>query len=425
MSANSVTSLMMAAVLATIGGLWDHGAAHAETLPEPPPLDEQRTLDGVGYPVPEPHSHSGYTALTASDDGWVYLGTAYYSSHVLRDGRLGDGARLLRFNVESKQWETLIDAHHLSRYPYKRGLNVQGKFHAEIVIGDDGVVWAATKHGHEDFDNRPEYGESPVGFPGGHLYSFNPHTGEVTDHGILMPQEGMMGGDIDSERRRVYYWSDPKEHFLAYDIDANEVHDFGSLSARPRYTAIDPQGRVFGATRGDRHGHIYMFEPEDERVYDLRIILEGPGEWSPPYVFILSADGQKIFGARHPQGYISELDLTSIEMRDDLEDAHGTIVARHTARAYPGNKRSGVLGADGNFYFANHGHVFRYDPGTREVEDLGQVTLTNHPEWRPYHSQGAAAAPDGTLYLKYLPQGGQGMPYILVELEGVAAPVDE
>lgn len=381
-------------------------------LAEPPPLDEQRTIEGMGYPIPEPHSQSGYTALTAADDGWVYVGTAYY----------GDSARVVRFNADSKAWEEIVDAHAVSRYDIKGGLNAQGKFHAEIVIGDDGVVWLATKHGHEEFINRPEYGETPEGYPGGHLYAFDPATGEVRDHGILKHQEGLMGGDIDNERRRLYYWSDPKQHFLVYDIDQNEVHDLGALRARPRYTAIDPQGRVFGPTRGDRAGHVYMYDPDDHRVYDLRVELEGPGQWSPPYVFTLSADGDTIYGARHPQGYISELDLTSIEMRDDLDTAHGTITARHTARAHPGNKRSGVLGADGNFYFANDGHVFRYDPDTREAEDLGQVTLANHEDWRPHHSQGAAAAPDGTLYFKYLPHRGSGMPYILVELEGFAAP---
>ena len=52
---------------------------------------------------------------------------------------------------------------------------------------------------------------------------YNPRNRRVSDHGILKKQEGLMGGAIDNKRRRLYFWSDPKQHLLIYDIAANRV----------------------------------------------------------------------------------------------------------------------------------------------------------------------------------------------------------
>src|SRR5205814_10008813 len=98
-----------------------------------------------------------------------------------------------------------------------QGINTQGKIHAKILVGADGKVWFASKQAHEVFDTRPEF-EDPDGYPGGHLCYFDPKTGFSRSLGILQKQEGLMAGAIDDARGRLYYRSEPRDHFRVYDL---------------------------------------------------------------------------------------------------------------------------------------------------------------------------------------------------------------
>ncbi|MCM8764577.1 MAG: hypothetical protein NC830_04365, partial [Candidatus Omnitrophica bacterium] len=170
------------------------------------------------FPIPNTfHSGSGYTAIETGSDGNIYVGTAFY----------GSSAHLVRFNPKNSKWDDIIDAHKLTREK-GTGLDSQSKFHAKILVDKNGIIWAATKQGNENFVERPEFGENYRGYPGGHLFSFDPKTKIVIDHGILRKQEGIMGGAIDRKRKKIYYWSDPKQHLLVYDIQTGTVKDFGT-----------------------------------------------------------------------------------------------------------------------------------------------------------------------------------------------------
>jgi len=371
----------------------------------------EKILEGEMFPIPEStHNGSGYTAIACGNDGNIYVGTAFY----------GSSAHLVCFNPKRKTWTDLIDAHKVTR-ENGAGLDSQSKFHAKILVDADGVIWAATKQGNEDFENRPEFGESATGYPGGHLFSYNPRTREVRDHGILRKQEGIMGGSIDRVRKRLYYWSDPKQHFLAYDITTGTLKDYGEIGGSPRYTAIDRKGRVFGT---GRQGIIWMYDPSDDRLYDLQVTLEGPGKYADPYAIALSDDGNKIFGCAINGEYVMEFDLSTIAIRTDIPGADGTIVCRNRARSIPeplqpGDQHSGVLGTDGCFYFPNtigdKCYMIRYDPRRPEkVENLGVIKVKGHPELKPLYVQGMCTLPDGTIYMKFISYG-KLMPYSIMK----------
>ena len=388
-----------------------------------PAQEAAGTIVGEMYPIPpETHSDSGYTAIECGLDGRVYVGTANY----------GASAHLVAFDPETKQWEDLIDAHKVTRHT-GTGLDSHSKFHAKIVVGADGRVWAATKQGNEEFSNRPEYGENPTGYPGGHLFSYDPKTGRVVDHGVLKKQEGLMGGSIDNERGRIYYWSDPKQHLLMFDIASNTVRDLGTMGSYPRYTVIDPKGRVFGMMWPDNvvgmeHG-VWMYDPEADKVHFLAVKPEGEGQYQAPYVIVLSADGKTIFGCAFDGGeYVMEFDLDSINLEPDGPGFDGTITCRNVCRSIPepfkpGDQHGGVLGKDGCFYYTNNvktnesAHLIRYDPRKKAIEDLGLIAVKGQPDLiRPY-MQGACVAPDGTLYLKFIYK-----PYCIMKFDKLTSP---
>ena len=372
-------------------------------------------IEGEMYPIlPGTHSDSGYTAIESGLDGKVYVGTANY----------GHSAHLVCFDPQTKQWQDLIDAHKVTREA-GTGLDSQSKLHAKILVGADGRVWAATKQGNEDFTNRPEYGESPTGYPGGHLFSYDPKTGQVIDHGILKKQEGLMGGAVDRERGRLYYWTDPKQHLLIYDIGTNAVRDMGKIGGSPRYMAIDREGRVFDTGRS---GIIWMYDPETDGVYDLAVQIQGEGEYRAPYVIVISADGKAIFGNAINGPYVMEFDLGSIDLTAREPGANGTIACTNVCRSVPeplnpGDQHGGTLGKDGCYYFTNcpgsgaGAHLIRYDPERKAVEDLGEVTVKGQPDLARPYMQGACAGLDGTIYLKFIYK-----PYCIMAFDKLSSP---
>ena len=364
-------------------------------------------IDGRYYVMPREVTNrgSGYTALASGLDGRIYLGSAIY----------GGGGWLLEFEPNSETVKKVFNAHQITRET-GTGLDAQAKFHAKLQVDADGVIWAATKQGNEDFARRPEYGENPTGYPGGHLFSFNPKSREVIDHGILKQQEGVMGGAIDRQRRRLYFWSDPKTHFLIYDIEKNTVTDMGAMGGSPRYIAIDPKGRVFGC---GRPGVLWMFDPETDKLSDLAVRYSGPGSYVAPYVIVTGAGGKALYGGAPTE--IIAYDLASIRLeapgKETVPGTNGTIDCRSRAKVPdPVDLHAGAIGKDGCFYLANGQHVLRFNPKTDQCDDLGAITIDGKPLPARSSPQGACVAPDGTLYLKYI------YPYSLMRFDKLTVP---
>lgn len=366
---------------------------------------------------PEFHTGSGYTALECGPDGSVYVGAAWY----------GGSAHLLRFDPKTARWEKIFDANAVTREPIT-AQGAQSKFHAKPLVDANGVLWMATKCGNEAYEQYPEFSEDAAGYPGGHLFSYNPKTRQVIDHGILAPQCGLISGAIDNARRRLYYLSDPAAHFIVYDMDRNTVRDLGYVGGVARYVAIDPKGRVFAhggmpdnadlgwRAPGATTPYLCMYDPETDRLYQLAVLVEGPGarDYMSPYVLVTCTDGKRLFGSAVFGKYLMEFDLTSITLNRDNPMANGSIVCRHVAEVTPaGNERAGVVGKDGCYYFANDTLLFRYDPERRVLDNLGKIDTGFGIHIYP---QGAAVAPDGTVYLKYL------FPYRLIRFPQLSAP---
>jgi streptogramin lyase len=355
---------------------------------------------------------SGYTAIEVGKDGKVYVGAARY----------GDYGWLLRLDPAAKPifLEKVVSMRQLTGED-RSGINTQGKIHAKIVVGADGKVWFASKQAHEIFDTRPEYGEDPDGFPGGHLCYYDPKTGFSRSMGILKKQEGLMAGIIDDARGKLYFRSEPKNHFLVYDIATGRVQDRGTVGAFCRYMTMERTGVVWTVGRGTT---LSRYDPATGYVEDYAVKVEGASRYEPPYVLAAGPNG-KLYGvtAGHPS--IMEFDADSARGGPFPE-----IVMRNVAPAAPAGYtvddiHAAIFGKDGRFYYPlnttgpvakgskpeQHLRLMRFDPATKKTETVGipepvgfdeekvKSAYARVAKFRLYYMQGAAVAPDGTLFL--------------------------
>jgi hypothetical protein len=383
--------------------------------PMPPPVAEPapRLPFHVSFaPAGTTTDGSGYTAIEVGKDGKVYVGAARY----------GDYAWLLRLDPAAKPifLDKVVSMRQLTGED-RSGINTQGKIHAKIFVGADGKVWFASKQAHEIFDTRPEYGEDPDGFPGGHLCYYDPKTGFSRSMGILKKQEGLMGGIIDDARGKIYFRSEPKNHFLVYDIATGRVQDRGNVGAFCRYMTMDRTGAVWTVGRGTT---LCRYDPATGYVEDYAVKVQGAGRYEPPYVLAAGPNG-KLYGvtAGHPS--IMEFDADSAR-----GGAFPEIVMRNAAPAAPegytvDDIHAAIFGKDGRFYYPlnttgplakggkpeQHLRLMRFDPATKKTETVGipepsgfdeekvKSAYAREAKFRLYYMQGAAVAPDGTLFL--------------------------
>jgi hypothetical protein len=355
---------------------------------------------------------SGYTAIEVGKDSRVYVGAARY----------GDYAWLLRFDPAARPTflDKVVSLRQLTG-ERRRGVHTQAKVHSKLLVGADGRVWFASKQGHEIFDTRPEYGEEGGGFPGGHLCYYDPATGFSRSLGILKRQEGLVGGALDDKRGRLYYRSEPKNHFLVYDIQSGEVRDRGNVGASCRYMAIDRGGAVWTVGRG---ATLCRYDPATDYVEDVAVKLEGPGSYDSPYVLALGPNG-KLYGAGTAHPWLLEYDINTFRRGPSPE-----VTARNAAPAAPGglpvhDVHAAVFGQDGKLYYPlntsgpleaggkpqQYLRLMRFDPATRKSETVGvpqpvgldlekvRPTFPRQGDFRVYSMQGAAVGPDGSLYL--------------------------
>jgi hypothetical protein len=390
-------------------------------VPDPalgPQPDEQLVrLEGWVVFAPEGTTTdgSGYTAIAVGQDGRVYVGAARYGGY----------AYLLRFDPRRRTYfmERVVDVRQLTG-ERRGGINTQAKIHALIIVGPDGRIWFATKQGHEVFGTRPEYGEAPDGYPGGHLCYYDPRTGCSRSVGILKRQEGLMGGAMDKGRNLLYYRSEPKNIFLRYDIKTGDVKERGHIGAACRYMAIDKDGAVYTPGRGN---YLCRFDPKTGYVEDLHVKLEGPGTYEAPYVIALGPNG-KLYGAGVSHPWIMEYDIAHYKPGSFPE-----VVVRNVAPAAPPGVpvqdiHAGVFGKDGRFYYPllttapltkggkamQHLRIMRFDPKTSKSATVGipdtsklDESKVRHAYARPWkdakyrmdYIQGMAVGEDGTLYV--------------------------
>jgi len=344
---------------------------------------------------PAPGLGSGYTAIVCDKDDRVYVGTAFYGSYgslLMMDPRR-----------RPKKLEVVASIKDIVREDLTYGINTQSKTHTRLICDNQGHIWGATKQGNEIFGVRPELGELSDGFPGGHLYCYNPKTGIAIDHGILKKQQGVMTGAYDPKREMLYYRTEPLANFISYNIKTGEVCDKGRVGSLTRYIDIDKWGNVWIPATGS----IVKYDVERDEMRDLtaefingnNVTLDTSDvhKYVYGYSCVTGPDGTTLYSApvrdssKDGSGMISEFDLTS--------EHDGKISARQVCRLAPKDMRATDVhtmtrSPDGKIYWTaetnnpaqnsrHELHIMRYDPKTRKGEDVGALWLKPLPGDKP------------------------------------------
>jgi sugar lactone lactonase YvrE len=397
----------------------------AEEQPQPQPW-----LLGKAYHVPSEYTNqeSGYFSIIEGKNGKLYIGTAKYNVN----------AYLVEFNPLSGVMQMVVDVHRVIR-SMLRGFGAQAKIHTRNNVGQlTGKIYFGSKQGYPD----KKAGEKLTDYPGGHVLTYDPKTGETEDFGCPLKHSGIISVTPDEERGLCYISTCDdgrpieKSHFMVLDLKTKKYRDLGDCAIHYAFIVLDNQGRAYHPYRG---GKIARFDPKADKLEILDMTVDGQPpplaltkdgtepkighgtvqnwDWSPNhktlwcvemstnqlYSFDMTANAPKVPGKTHGQ-LLSH--TKSTDCRGMCVDAKGKVWMAVSDHA---RKQGAVC------------HLVSYTPGDKAPRDHGKVGIANHDyvkltdeqgkpklwhhtiriekdgTWAPWQPLGIAASADGSV----------------------------
>jgi hypothetical protein len=126
----------------------------------------------------------------------------------------------------------------------------------DLCVGKGNVLYGCTSTYDEILDDKGK------GYMGGHLFSFDPVTGNREDLGIIASGQGINCIAIDSLHGKIYGVTYPAGHLFSYDLNKRSIKDFGEVMTPwrvkdlgrvswrgvPKVLMIDDAGTVYFST---------------------------------------------------------------------------------------------------------------------------------------------------------------------------------
>jgi hypothetical protein len=385
----------------------------------------------LGYPLQNliPADDSLITALLAHSNGFIYGATSgrersylffynRYLNKVRPLGQIGDARGVHHTLLEGLDGAIYIGT--------GQNMFAPVKLTKDFPVEFEGVakqLWRDIKRPYE-------------GYAGGHLYRYQPKTGDVQrytnedaspleDLGIPVPGNSVYALTWSVDRKTMFGLSYPDAHFFAFDVAGRKTRDFGEFLTHrvyggperhwrsvPRALYCDPaSGLVY--TSGD-NGWIVRFDPATERFETTQMRL--PGEyWEAlksidyPVVesFVLDSGGQLFAGTS--DGMLLRIDLarqrTHVLGKPRLHRRVRAMAAGHDDRLYMICGETDMVSK-----------LYRYD-AAEGFRDLGTLAVDRSPYYakRAYRIDAVAVGPDGTLFLGESDRRGKLYLYTPVE----------
>ncbi|HWR54456.1 MAG TPA: hypothetical protein VN428_25335 [Bryobacteraceae bacterium] len=355
---------------------------------------------------PNLHEMDGnWAALFAASDGKVYAGLAYHGGdgHLVfydsKSDRMHDAGNLTELAGES----------HLRRGP-------QSKIHAKFGEGKDGRIYFGTHGGY--WWNYSRFA-TKEGYPGAHWMAYDPKTNHVEDFGLGVPNEGVNTGAYDPLFNRIYGLTNPRGHFVYYDVKTRKAVDKGRINnweSVCRTLGIDDQGNVFGSFGA---GQIFKYDPRKDEIeeLDVRLPIRQKGiSLGRDYNKSETAWRTVVWDAKTRQFYGVEESATilfSFNPRENTVQRLGQLAMSEFAgrRDVPYATLSLTLGRDRKLYYGASGrefdyggsaglataHLITHDLNSGKTEDLGEMLLEDGR--RVFGTNAADTGPDGTIYM--------------------------
>ncbi len=267
------------------------------------------------------------------------------------------------------------------------------------------------------------------GFEGGHLYRYEPRTGDLKtyrsevpcpleDLGVPVPGKTRYAMTFGPGRSKIYSITYPDAHSFVFDLAGGKTQDLGEFLTEkvysgperhwrsvPRALHCDLLGNVY--TSGD-NGLIVRYRPGAGKLELTQMRLpgdywEGVSSYDYPVVEAFETDSDGRLYAATNDGYLVRLDLAR---EDTLVLGKPRIMRRIRAMK---------IARDGNLYlisgeFERTCKLHSYDlSGSRGFQELGPFAVDRSPYYshRAYQFDAMAVGPDGAVFCGESARGGK------------------
>ncbi len=255
-----------------------------------------------------------------------------------------------------------------------------------LVACDDGRVI-----GGVTVADAPEEG----GYLFAHTRRHRRHDSSLDRLATPVEGEGVAALAIDNARQRVYGLSTVTGTLFVYDLVGEAVSVKGPVDETNTFShvlVVDNEGRVYGAKA---LGELFRYDPETDCVSPLGVripTVAGRSFYNRLDSAALDEDTGLIYGGGSADGYLFVFDPATVTVT-----ALGKVAAEPRVRCM-------TVGLDGRVYgiAGDHdgmGHLFRYDPQTRELADLGIPYSGMDRVWHGYEFDAACTGEHGEIYL--------------------------
>ncbi len=370
-------------------------------------------LRELGYPLVNeiPHNNCAITSLLAASDRKIYGATTGDTSYLfVFDPRINKVRHLGRVAEAQSVHHALVEDGRGLLY-LGTGLNP----FTPLKLSTGGTDIHVDKSLWQDVKAHFE------GYAGGQLYCYDPaksdrtvklmgEPAELVSLGTPVPGNSIYCLAADPRRNRIYGVSYPDGKFFCYDIAAKAFRVIGEIDSEvvyhgperdwrslPRALYVDPgSGRVF--TSG-QEGKLVYYNPQTDSLVVSGSVVPGdryPGEATTHPVaecFARAKDGWIYGGAS--DGHLFRFDPSTLTLHN-LGKPRAERRLRCLAAAGDGSvymfagERKGALPCK----------LYRYDPQSGSFSDLGLLVVDRSPyyHWRGYQFDAMVTGADGTIY---------------------------
>jgi hypothetical protein len=219
-----------------------------------PSISQEITLNSVmvdRYRFSETDKDASiWSAMYIASNNKIYIGLCTHA----------DAANLYEFDIESGKMRLLANLTVLLDERGK-GIWTNGKIHVKMQELDGFVYFGSFCE-----DNGPPAIDARS-YQGPYWFKVNMNTGEVTALSKINSFWGLIGQEMDKERRIVYGLTE-EGHLVRYFIDEDYTEDLGRVDNWDicRTLLIDEEGNVYGSYAP---GNIWKYDPVTEHIFDL------------------------------------------------------------------------------------------------------------------------------------------------------------
>lgn len=206
-------------------------------------------------------------------------GTYYYSP--CDESGTGQNTRLIAYDYET-------DSAKICVYPEKVTVSrireqPMTKFHESLTPLPDGRIFMTT-HTTDRAPHQPEWMPMALsthiweGFPGSHMFVYDPKTGVVENWGMPVPRETIYGATYDEVKNCIYMIGFMRGHVYCFSLDDHSLKDLGKAAELYCFRLhVGPDKHIYGMTKS---GYLWRINVYEQKLEDLNWHL---GEYPDNY----------------------------------------------------------------------------------------------------------------------------------------------